>query len=162
MEETAQAQEGRSKEKMKLTLKIAAGIFVGVFAVIGIAAILRWHSEKQRLSKEDFDKQILSLTPEQFIALCGKPDKDKLESLHIFPDDPGIRMRTLTYSRSGQSSEAVFVDGPLVDVSWGMIRVERPAPSDSKKWVAAVEIAFPCVMQTKKVLEMYRSGQEAR
>jgi hypothetical protein len=152
MERTAQTQKDESKEKMKLTLKIVAGVFLGVFAVIGVLATLRWYGQKQRLSKDDFDKQIISLTPEQFIALCGKPDSDSSDAWQ----------RTLTYYRSGMPQKAVFQSGMLADASLGLSEWKMADVHEADQWIADIEVAFPCVMQPEKVLEMYRNSQKAR
>jgi hypothetical protein len=154
MEEISQAQENRSKQKMKLTLKIAAGIFVGVFALIGVLATLRWYGQKQLSSKDDFDKQIMALTPEQFITLCGKPASDAADAWQ----------RTLTYYRSGMphkplfESKAVFQSNMLADVSFGPSEWKMADVHEADQWVADIEVAFPCVMQPEKVLEMYHGA----
>jgi hypothetical protein len=158
VEKSAEAQKDSAKEKMKLALKIAAGIFLGVFAVIGVLATLRWYGQKQRSSKDDFDKQIMALTPVQLIALCGKPDSDTT----------GALQRTLTYYRSGVphkplfESKAIFQSNMLADVSLGPSEWKMADVHEADQWIADIEIAFPCVMQTKKVLEMYRNSQKAR
>jgi hypothetical protein len=142
---------------MKLIFKIVVGVVLGVFAVIGLLA-LRWYGQKQRLSRDDFEKQIMALTPEQFIALCGKPDSDTT----------GALQRTLTYYHSGVphkplfESKAIFQSNMLADVSFGPSEWKMADVHEADQWIADIEVAFPCVMQPNKVLEMYHESPKAR
>ena len=87
---------------MKLTLKIAAGVFLGIMAailVVSIFAIPVWltsnngtestkqlelenerelwdlETPTQRKGEEEIAKRLANMTPNQLIAACGQPDK---------------------------------------------------------------------------------------
>jgi hypothetical protein len=65
-----------------LTLKIAAGVFIGIMAALLVYSIPGWvrkHQEEQRASEKlDRDLWLERMTPEQFPSRCGKLLKDQL------------------------------------------------------------------------------------
>lgn len=73
---------------MKFILKVAAGVFLGIVAVLAALAIPKWrmesHQAKARLT-------MALLTPEQVIARCGKPTEDQAT-------DDSVFSRSITYA----------------------------------------------------------------
>jgi hypothetical protein len=74
---------------MKLVLKIAAGVFLGIFAVFIMLEIPDW---RRQSNQAHASLTITSLTPEQVIAHCGKPTEDQTMDF-----SPGISLRYIIY-----------------------------------------------------------------
>ena len=68
---------------MKLVLKIALGVFLGIS---GVFIVRRTIEINARDRKFDFERAVDSMTPDDIIAKCGKPLKDVQEvdsALHL-------------------------------------------------------------------------------
>ncbi len=175
---------------MKLTLTVAAGVFLGLLAVIGVLAGLRWNARRvqqrqaigrpnntsapplrsnakrvqdRQVDEAVFNLELASLTPEHFITLCGKPATDSTESVL------GEKLfRTLTYFQAGSRSQVVFSYAPN-DVPVGPAEVSTPGAKWSlldkgmtgDAFRAHFEAVFPCVMQPDKLYAMIRSSVAA-
>ena len=110
-----------------LTLKIAVGVFVGVFAVLGVRALPDW-IEKQL---EDNARTVISsLTPDKILAQCGPPIDDKTEN--IGSKTTPIVYRTMSYANEFipknpwrirfYVTEEGRASGPSIEDDWKMYK----------------------------------------
>jgi hypothetical protein len=74
---------------MRLIFKVAAGVFIGVMAVLVVLAIPKWREHSRAT---DARRIVALLTPEQVISRCGKPTKDDTLDL-----GNGFRTRSILY-----------------------------------------------------------------
>jgi hypothetical protein len=78
---------------MSLPLKIAAGVFVGIVAVLVLLKI----PSRMASSREDHYRHLLwKIKPNDVLARCGQPLKDRTVNLCPKCDHPPM-LRTLTY-----------------------------------------------------------------
>lgn len=101
---------------MRLILKIAAGVFLGIAAVFVVMwALGRFERAKQKADKiaeaKNFADQaapyfklteLADLTPDVLVARCGKPIKDEVNI-----DAPKLLSRTMTYRVSSHREIAI-------------------------------------------------------
>ena len=74
---------------MSLTLKIAAGVFLGIIAVLIVLKIPTWIDEARN---QHYQSVMSALTPDKLIARCGQPLKDTT--------DPPLGWRSMYYKDS--------------------------------------------------------------
>jgi hypothetical protein len=90
---------------MKLILKIAAGVFLGVIAVVMVQKSPHWLRVYKDVVYEDRMWRVMQgTTPEKVIARCGKPSEDKTET------SPDGEVRSLFYV-PGPEFAASFLRG---------------------------------------------------
>jgi len=107
---------------MKLTLKIAVGVFLGILAAFcaieAPSRIATFRATRLHIKAENISK---GLTPLTLKANCGKPDKDELQEISV-----GHYERRMYYEKQGVSF--IFAD------RGGYIRLD--APDEYKDWVS--------------------------
>jgi len=102
-----------------LVLKVAAGVFLGIVAAVGLyEAVNLWESsqlskayvEQQKREADDRDARIQRaadrlpyqvFTPEQTIALCGAPIREQIQDMSSFS------IRYLSYK--GEDGETILL-----------------------------------------------------
>src|SRR6266571_6599104 len=77
-----------------MILKVAAGVFLGIIAVLIILNIPGWIQE---YSESRAATQLYGLTPDAVITRCGKPLKDKTERFSTGKPKEPLVMRHLFY-----------------------------------------------------------------
>jgi len=78
---------------MKLTRKIAAGLVLGIVAVLLMLGVPSWRAS----SREAHYRRLLwNLNPDDALARCGRPLNDRTLNLCPRCDNPPM-LRTLTY-----------------------------------------------------------------
>jgi hypothetical protein len=95
---------------MKLTLQIAAGVFIGIVAVMALRSFIQSNRENRaREHREHAEHVMYSLTPDRLIGNCGHPLKDatggpgNLFRFMYYKDrDGGLKL--LTFSGSASTS----------------------------------------------------------
>ncbi len=82
-----------------MILKVAAGVFLGIIAVLIILNIPGWIQE---YSESRAATQLYGLTPDAVITRCGKPLKDKTERFSTGkPKEPAVMRRMYYKGRLG-------------------------------------------------------------
>jgi hypothetical protein len=136
---------------MKLILKISAGVFVGVFAVLLALAIPKWRAQ-WRYGNATLIMD--SLTPEQLIARCGKPAPGRDQT--TAPRSEAGRLRSMVYDGprdpdSGKPTSVIVLFGTLAPYSpWHFLNLSVGVPGEpelSNKIDSPVEQLqwLPCV-----------------
>jgi hypothetical protein len=77
-----------------MILRVAAGVFLGIIAVLIILKIPDWIQE---YSDSSASSQLYGLTPDIVIARCGKPLKDKNERFPTTKPKEPLVMRYMFY-----------------------------------------------------------------
>lgn len=77
---------------MRLILKVAAGVFLGIMGVLVVLAIPKWREHSRAANAT---RIMALLTPEQVISRCGKPTTD--EDTSAFPGSDGTVIRSMVY-----------------------------------------------------------------
>ena len=100
---------------MKLTLQIAAGVFIGIVAVLALRSFIQTSREnKARERHEHAEHVTYSLTPDKLIVNCGHPLRDaaggpgNLFRFMYYKDrDGGIKLLTFSGSASTDRKSVV-------------------------------------------------------
>lgn len=83
----------RAESALMSVLKIAAGVFLGIAAILIALKIPSWIASYQERNAEI---SAFSLTPDVVIARCGKPQSDTITDYGSV--DPGFATRDLEYN----------------------------------------------------------------
>ena len=139
---------------MKLTLKIALGVFLGGAALLLVRAIPGWiakqRAEKEEMREFNIREEIRRLTPEKLIARCGNPVKDTGTV-----EKYGGRFRDMTFrSPLGGDENMEFYDANRTPGSKGTGPPEwtlDPAPFSNafgSDWERVLAEDLPCAVKT--------------
>ncbi len=133
-----------------MILKVAAGVFLGLVAVLVILHIPDWIQE---YGEAKASSQLFGLTPDAVIARCGKPLKDKTErSSTGKPKEPFV-MRHMFYKGRFGTVLVSFAEFSRDDGqrAWGLARMVDVSGLDDYVGFsnynkdAAKTLALPCL-----------------
>jgi len=88
---------------MKLILKIALGVCLGIFAALFLPHLPKWLKQQQ---EDNAFTTVATLTPSEVVARCGKP----VAEIHaVDPDDASTDRWRLFYSVDSKSGLDVMI-----------------------------------------------------
>ena len=91
-----------------MILKVAAGVFLGIVAVLILLNVPTWLAEYHESAASS---KLFGLTPDAVIARCGKPLKDKRENFETTnPKEPLIERRLFYKGRFGETLAVQFTE----------------------------------------------------
>lgn len=119
---------------MKLTLKIAAGVFLGAMAVLAVLHIPTWQKEAW---ERQANHAMYKLTPEALIARCGKPLKD-VDTTVVST----LPSRSMSYKETAFEYKLTFLK---VDGEWNLAVMDDDL--GLRNYFSAVDriAALPCL-----------------
>jgi hypothetical protein len=121
-----------------MILKIAAGMFLGIIAVLVALKIPAWIGES---SERRAMHVILTITPDAVIARCGKPISDNEHTFHTVP------LRDMTYE--GTAGKVILHFGKItknsgVETIWILNYVDDSLGVHHNKYQSQL-LALPCL-----------------
>jgi hypothetical protein len=123
---------------MKRIFQTAAGVFLGVMAVLFVRALPGWIGAYRNEQRQQTLAQVQS--PEILISRCGQPINDKAEELGP------KKLRTLTYKGPLGDVEVQFM--ATKDVAWHLQQVSDSAETwtvYNDKGAVAILSNLPCM-----------------
>ena len=133
-----------------MVLRVAAGVFLGIVAVLAILNLPDWIHE---YGESKASSQLFGLTPDAVIARCGKPVKDKTERFSTGkPKDPLV-IRRMYYKGRFSTVLVSFNEYSRDDGqrAWGLPRMADVSGLDDYVGFsnydkdAAKTLALPCL-----------------
>jgi len=102
-----------------MVLKIAAGVFLGIIAILIILKLPDWIQE---YGEAKASSQLFGLTPDAVITRCGKPLKDKTERFSTGKPKEPLVMRHMFYKGQVGAVLVNFVEFSKDDGqrAWGL------------------------------------------
>jgi hypothetical protein len=137
---------------MKTAGKIAVGV---VLVAVVVGSVMKGPAWKQRLRVWHYERILNQLTPEQAIALCGKPILDEMQtavlrSPGLASSDGVARRRLIVRNYYALAVELDFAAAMAEPKKWRLTSVQDPSGEIKYKTPASEIGVLPCLDKKEK------------